>query len=113
MSGCAAPGGRIALLHGAVIADILSAGFGPMTSSERRSIEILVDNGTIASVLQLVPMEAENEKKRFFQKGWNRISNFGFSSSSCSRPDPTRVGAFAETRRATRQPFRHPAAGYL
>ena len=42
-------------------------------------------------------MEAENEKKRFFQKGWNRISSFGVSSRSCCRSDHTRAGAFAAT----------------
>ena len=48
--------------------------------------EILVDNRKIPSLLRLAPMEAENEKKRFFQNGWNgwnRISNFGVFSSSC------------------------------
>jgi len=90
---------------------------GIQPANQTTKSEILVDNGKIRkipSLLQLVPMEAENEEKRFFQKGWNRISNFDFSSSSCSGPDPTRIGGFpAETRRATRQPFRHPAAGHI
>jgi hypothetical protein len=91
-----------------LIADIFPA-VSADGSPEQGSLD-----GKIPSLRQLVPMEAENETKRFFQEGWNRISHVGFSSSSCSRPDHTRVGAFtAEKWRATRRHFLHPAAGHI
>ena len=78
---------RVSLNDGLTILD-LKAG-NAVTLAKLR--QIIKNNGFVSKEAtavargrrQLVPMEAENEKKRFFQKGWNRISSSGVPSSSC------------------------------